>query len=110
MDPRRSVTASALLLVSSLLFPVDYVSAQPPPLCGDIQLIWARGTNDPEDDDPGNVAFTKLQGRISTSQVSFSRYRLGTENGFLGYECPATGGALEFILEATPLDRLRPTS
>ncbi len=104
MRPRRSLTAMVLLVVVSLLLPVATVSAQPPPPCGDVQLIWARGTADPEDDAAGNVANLALLDRIDESGLSYSRYRLGTEGGFGGFNYPAAGNGFEFVLEATGID------
>ena len=104
MRSRRSRIATVLLVVLSLTLPVATVRAQTPPACADVQLIWARGTSDPENDAAGNVANEKLEDRLADSGLSFNRFRLGFEEGFGGFDYPAAGNRFEFLLEATPID------
>lgn len=43
MRSRRSTTAVFLLVIGSLLLPAGHVAADQEQLCGDVQLVHARG-------------------------------------------------------------------
>lgn len=94
MGSRRSIFASALIVVSSLTLPQAPALAVQGALCGDVQLIHARGTGAVIDQDPFYVEVSdKLDDRLGAS-ISYSQYQLGKDGGFGGFAYPAAGRSL----------------
>jgi hypothetical protein len=85
MRSRRSAVASLLLVVGSLIMPIGPVAADQESLCGDIQLIHARGIGDVEND---LQFFTRVDEQLRerlgiepNGPIGYSTYRLGKDGG-----------------------------
>lgn len=107
MHSRRSIIASMLLVASSLTISPGNAAADQEALCGDVQLIHARGIGDVANDLPFftrvNEQLTDRLGIEPNGPIGYSTYRLGKDGGYGGFEYPAAGEAIERIMEATPL-------
>ena len=91
------------LIVLALALPPIPVAAEQSNFCGDVQFIWARGSNRQPDDAEFQVVDADLRARIGPG-VTYSSYQLGKDGGFGGFAYPAGGGALiDLILEGTDL-------
>lgn len=101
MRSRRSAIATFLLVIGSLLLPAGRVAADQEALCGDVQLVHARGTGDQVNDDFFLRVDDQLRNRLGTPPISYSTYQLGKDGGFGGFDYPAAGDRMEFLLEAS---------
>jgi hypothetical protein len=89
MRLRRSVTASVLLVICSILLPSGRVAADQEQPCGDTQWIHARGSGDSVNDDFFNRVNQQLSDRLDIPPIAYSTYQLGKDGGFGGHEYPA---------------------
>lgn len=89
----------AALIGTQMITPLPAQAVQDP-FCGDVQLIWARGTGVPIGNGNTDVQFeavdTNLRGNGSLpgrlgGDISYSSYQLGLDGGFGSFAYPAGG-------------------
>jgi hypothetical protein len=66
------------------------------PACGDVQMIWARGSGFDVDSADFRQFDLDLKSRIASS-VSYSTYQLGRDGGYGGYSYPARGDFMALV-------------
>jgi Mg-chelatase subunit ChlD len=93
----------ALLVAFSLLVPSGRIAADEEAFCGDVQLVWARGTSTPPDDPTFQEVDESLASRLG-GDISYSVYQLGRLGGTDGFDYPAAGDGFHFFLEWTDFD------
>ncbi len=86
----------ALVLVGSSL-PVT-VTVADAAACGDVHLVWARGSNQPFGGFDFNTFNSDLRSRVG-ADVVVTDYQLGKDGGFGGFAYPAAG-SLEVLAQA----------
>lgn len=98
MMSRVARRVARIVVVATLVLgaiPVQAVAATEP--CGDVQLIWGRGTNEATPPSDSRRKFeTDLSNRLGTD-ASFSTYELGQDSGFGGFKYEAQGDLATLI-------------
>ena len=103
MGRTKWVRRVGVVLVTASLLPVSAAVADNQALCGDVQLVWARGTSRVPDDIDVTEANNSLADRFGPG-ISYSLYQLGKGGGTSGFNYPAAGEGFGFFLEWNDLD------
>jgi hypothetical protein len=95
---------SALLIAFAAPPPVARATTEP---CGDVHVIWARGSgaqigSDAQFDQFYSTDLTGPNGRIGAG-VTVSAYQLGQDGGFGGFQYPAAGDNWTLVTGGFPI-------